>query len=57
MAQTARITAVSTTVMAVITGTPVLTLDGELPVEFLQPGDRIRMEISRIGVLEHQIAG
>ena len=27
--------------MAVIAGTPVLTLDGEMPVEFLQPGDRI----------------
>ncbi len=27
--------------MAVVAGTPVLTLDGEMPVEFLQPGDRI----------------
>ena len=27
--------------MAMIAGTPVLTLEGELPVEFLQPGDRI----------------
>ena len=26
---------------AVLAGTPVLTLDGELPVEFLQPGDRV----------------
>jgi hypothetical protein len=26
---------------AILMGTPVLTLDGELPVEFLQPGDRI----------------
>ncbi len=26
---------------AVLAGTPVLTLEGELPVEFLQPGDRI----------------
>ncbi len=26
---------------AVLAGTPVLTLDGELPVEYLQPGDRI----------------
>ena len=27
--------------MAVVAGTPVLTLDGEMPVEMLQPGDRI----------------
>ena len=27
--------------MAVLAGTPVLTLDGALPVEYLQPGDRI----------------
>ena len=27
--------------MAIMSGTPVLTLEGELPVEFLQPGDRI----------------
>ena len=26
---------------AVLVGTSVLTLDGELPVEFLQPGDRV----------------
>ena len=26
---------------AMISGTPVLTLEGELPVEYLQPGDRI----------------
>lgn len=26
---------------AILAGTPVLTLDGELPVEFLQPGDRV----------------
>ena len=26
---------------AVLAGTPVLTLEGALPVEFLQPGDRI----------------
>ena len=26
---------------ALMSGTPVLTLDGELPVEFLQPGDRV----------------
>ena len=26
---------------AVLAGTSVLTLDGELPVEFLQPGDRV----------------
>ena len=30
-----------TTLMAVVAGTPVLTLDGEMPVEFLQPGDRV----------------
>ncbi|MBC7735868.1 MAG: Hint domain-containing protein [Candidatus Saccharibacteria bacterium] len=33
--------------MAVIAGTPVMTLEGELPVEFLQPGDRI---LTRAGV-------
>ena len=27
--------------MAVLAGTPVLTLEGEMPVEFLSPGDRI----------------
>ena len=27
--------------MAVLAGTPVLTLEGEMPVEFLAPGDRI----------------
>ncbi|MEO8244222.1 MAG: Hint domain-containing protein [bacterium] len=26
---------------AVVAGTPVLTLEGEMPVEFLQPGDRV----------------
>lgn len=26
---------------AVLSGTPVLTLDGEMPVEYLQPGDRV----------------
>ena len=45
MAQaTFKTTAMTDTVaplMAVIAGTPVLTLEGELPVEFLQPGDRI----------------
>lgn len=46
MAQTTANTAVSTVLMAVIAGTPVLTLDGELPVEFLQPGDRV---ITRAG--------
>jgi hypothetical protein len=30
-----------TSLMAVVTGTPILTLNGELPVEMLQPGDRI----------------
>lgn len=28
-------------VQAMAAGTPVLTLDGELPVEYLQPGDRV----------------
>lgn len=28
-------------VQALLAGTPVLTMDGELPVEFLQPGDRV----------------
>ena len=28
-------------VQAMLAGTPVLTLDGELPVEYLQPGDRV----------------
>lgn len=32
---------------AIALGTPVLTLDGEMPVEFLSPGDRI---ITRTGV-------
>ena len=42
MAQTAHTAAATTTtMMAEIAGTPVLTLDGEMPVEFLQPGDRI----------------
>jgi hypothetical protein len=46
MAGTTANTAVSTTLMALLAGTPVLTLDGELPVEFLQPGDRV---ITRAG--------
>jgi len=46
MAGTTANTAVSTTLMALLAGTPVLTLDGELPVEFLQPGDRV---ITRMG--------
>ena len=44
MAQTsARGTAtyVTLALQAVVLGTPVLTLEGELPVEFLQPGDRV----------------
>ena len=32
---------VQTPLQAIVSGTMVLTLDGELPVEFLQPGDRI----------------
>ena len=56
MAQTARITAVSTTVMAVIAGTPVLTLDGELPVEFLQPGDRILTRAGARRVIQIEVA-
>ena len=32
---------VKVALQAVLVGTPVLTLDGELPVEFVQPGDRI----------------
>ena len=32
---------VQAALQAVLVGTPVLTLDGELPVEFLQPGDRV----------------
>ena len=32
---------------AVVIGTPVVTLEGELPVEFLQPGDRV---VTRSGV-------
>ena len=46
MAEIAAYTAVSTTLMAVLAGTPVLTLEGDLPVEFLQPGDRV---ITRAG--------
>jgi len=34
-------TAAKVLLQAILMGTPVLTLDGELPVEFLQPGDRI----------------
>jgi hypothetical protein len=32
---------VKVALQAIMVGTPVLTLEGELPVEFLQPGDRI----------------
>jgi hypothetical protein len=35
------------TLQAVMAGTPILTLDGSLPVEFLQPGDRI---VTRAGM-------
>lgn len=45
MAQAASKSTASTTavlpLMGIMAGTPVLTLDGELPAEFLQPGDRI----------------
>jgi len=44
MSQATGKTAAATTtsaLQAMIAGTPVLTLDGELPVEYLQPGDRI----------------
>ncbi len=42
MAQAAgKLDATVTALHAMAVGTPVLTLDGELPVEFLQPGDRI----------------
>ena len=35
------VSTVTAALQAIAVGTPVLTLDGELPVEFLQPGDRI----------------
>ena len=41
----------------IATGTPAGIGAFRKPPVWLQPGDRIRMEISRIGVLEHQIAG
>ena len=41
----------------IATGTPAGIGAFRQPPVWLQPGDRIRMEISRIGVLEHQIAG
>lgn len=39
---------------AILIGTPVLTLDGELPVEFLAPGDRVvtRSGMRRITEIE-----
>ncbi len=40
----------------ITTGTPAGIGAFRQPPLWLQPGDRIRMEISRIGVLEHQIA-
>ncbi len=42
MAQTAAQISVGTVgLQAILLGTPVLTLEGEMPVEFLQPGDRV----------------
>ena len=41
----------------IATGTPAGIGAFRKPPVWLQAGDRIRMEISRIGVLEHQIAG
>lgn len=42
MAQIAAQVSVGTVgLQAIVMGTPVLTLEGEMPVEFLQPGDRI----------------
>ena len=41
----------------IATGTPAGIGAFRKPPVWLQPGDRIRMEVSRIGVLEHQIAG
>ena len=45
MAQASRTASVATAATAalhaMIAGTPVLTLEGEMPVEYLQPGDRI----------------
>ena len=38
---TADRTATQAGFQAMLVGTPVLTLDGELPVEYLQPGDRV----------------
>ena len=40
-AQCKAATPAQTPLQAILAGTTVLTLDGELPVEFLQPGDRI----------------
>ena len=61
MAQTAASTTettVQTAMQAMLVGTPVLTLEGELPVEFLAPGDRIltrggarRVPLSTVHVL------
>ena len=42
MAQTAQQVSVDTVgLQALLIGTPVLTLEGEMPVEFLQSGDRV----------------
>jgi hypothetical protein len=42
MAQTSAQISVGTVgLQAILLGTPVLTLEGEMPVEFLQPGDRV----------------
>ncbi|MCD0504497.1 fumarylacetoacetate hydrolase family protein, partial [Bordetella petrii] len=39
------------------TGTPAGIGAFRDPPRYLQPGDRLRMEVSRVGVLEHAIAG
>jgi len=39
------------------TGTPAGIGAFRKPPRYLQPGDRLRMEVSRVGVLEHAIAG
>jgi len=39
----------------IATGTPSGVGAFRNPPQYLQPGDRIRMEVSRIGVLEHEI--
>jgi 2-keto-4-pentenoate hydratase/2-oxohepta-3-ene-1,7-dioic acid hydratase in catechol pathway len=39
----------------IATGTPAGVGAFRTPPRWLQPGDRLRLEISRIGVLEHSI--